>query len=134
PPAAGVGGLAGRTVLVVDDDVRNVFALTAMLERQGMRVIPAEGGEQAIGVLDQAEGDIDVVLLDLMMPEADGYETVRRIRARGRVAIRPVVALPAQAMRGDREKGMEAGASDYIAKPVDPAQLLAMLRRWLNAS
>jgi signal transduction histidine kinase/DNA-binding response OmpR family regulator/HAMP domain-containing protein len=126
--------LAGRTVLVVDDDVRNVFALTAMLERHGMRVVPAEGGQEATRILEQTLENVDAVLLDMMMPEVDGYETLRRIRQRPQFAQLPIIALTAKAMQGDRERCLEAGASDYIAKPVDSPQLLAMLDRWLNGS
>jgi CheY-like chemotaxis protein len=120
--------------MVVDDDVRNVFALTAMLERHGMRVVPAEGGEEATNLLLRAPGDVDVVLLDMMMPDVDGYETLRRIREREEFAKLPIIALTARAMKGDREKCLQAGASDYIAKPVESSQLLTMLRRWLNGS
>jgi CheY-like chemotaxis protein len=121
-------------VLVVDDDVRNVFALTALLERYGMHVVPAEGGQEAIRILERGVDGVDVVLLDMMMPEVDGYETLRRIRQTAELQRLPIVALTARAMRGDRERCLEAGASDYIAKPIDPAQLLDMLDRWLNGS
>ena len=143
PPAAPDGetaeaprraALAGRTVLVVDDDVRNVFALTAMLERHGMHVVPAEGGQEATRVLEEALDRVDLVLLDMMMPEVDGYETLRRIRREPRYANLPIIALTAKAMRGDRERCLEAGASDYIAKPIDGSELLAMLDRWLKGS
>jgi HAMP domain-containing protein/signal transduction histidine kinase/CheY-like chemotaxis protein len=133
-PPARRAALAGRSVLVVDDDVRNVFALTAMLERHGMRVVPAEGGEEAERVLEEAREHVDVVLLDMMMPEVDGYETLRRIRQRPQFEKLPIIALTAKAMRGDRERCLEAGASDYIAKPIDSSHLLAMLDRWLNGS
>ena len=126
--------LSGRTVLVVDDDVRNVFALTAMLERHGMRVVPAEGGQEATRILQESPAGVDVILLDMMMPEVDGYETLQRIRRQPEFAKLPIIALTAKAMRGDRERCLEAGASDYIAKPIDGAQLLAMLDRWLNGS
>jgi len=111
-----------------------VFALTAMLERQGMIVLPAESGDDAASLLEQAAGGVDVVLLDMMMPEVDGYETLRRIRQQPRFAKLPIIALTARAMQGDRERCLEAGASDYIAKPVDSSHLLAMLDRWLNGS
>ncbi len=123
--------LAGRTVLVVDDDVRNVFALTAMLERHGLRVIPAEGGEQALEALEASE-QVDLALLDIMMPDLDGYETIRRIRRDPRFADLPIIALTAKAMKGDRERCLEAGASDYVAKPVEPPELLAILRSRLQ--
>jgi CheY-like chemotaxis protein len=132
-PVAGSGALAGRTVLVVDDDVRNVFALTALLERHGLNVVPAEAGHEAIEALE-SERQIDVVLLDVMMPDVDGYETMRRIRSQPRFADLPIIALTAKAMKGDRERCLEAGASDYIAKPIESTQLLAMLRAHLKVS
>jgi CheY-like chemotaxis protein/signal transduction histidine kinase/HAMP domain-containing protein len=122
--------LAGKKVLLVDDDVRNIFAMTSVLERHRMEVIPAESGNEAIGLLEQ-NPDVDVVLMDIMLPEMDGYETTRQIRANGRFKDLPVIALTAKAMKGDREKCIEAGASDYIAKPVDTDQLLSLLRVWL---
>jgi signal transduction histidine kinase/CheY-like chemotaxis protein/HAMP domain-containing protein len=124
--------LAGRMVLVVDDDVRNVFALTAMLEQHGLRVIPAEGGQQALEALRASE-QVDLVLLDIMMPDLDGYETIRRIRRDPRFADLPIIALTAKAMKGDRERCLEAGASDYVAKPVEPPELLAILRSRLQS-
>jgi CheY-like chemotaxis protein len=123
-------GLLGKKVLVVDDDVRNIFALTSLLERHGMRVASAETGGEAIGLLSQ-DHDVDVVLMDIMMPEMDGYETMRMIRQDGRHRVLPILALTAKAMKGDREKCLEAGASDYIAKPVNTEELLALLRVWL---
>jgi CheY-like chemotaxis protein len=123
-------GLLGKKVLVVDDDVRNIFALTSLLERHGMRVASAETGGEAFGLLSQ-DHDVDVVLMDIMMPEMDGYETMRMIRQDGRHRVLPILALTAKAMKGDREKCLEAGASDYIAKPVNTEELLALLRVWL---
>jgi CheY-like chemotaxis protein len=114
---------------VVDDDVRNIYALTALLEREGAEVLNAETGEEALEVL-ATEDHIGAVLMDVMMPEMDGLETTRRIRADARHQGLPIIALTAKAMQGDREKCLEAGASDYIAKPVDAGQLLDLLRRW----
>jgi CheY-like chemotaxis protein len=117
-------------LLVVDDDVRNIFALTSLLEQHGVNVLSAETGTEAISLLNQDE-EIDAVLMDIMMPEMDGYETMRRIRANPRHRLLPILALTAKAMKGDREKCLEAGASDYIAKPVNTEELLALLRIWL---
>ncbi|MBI4515669.1 MAG: response regulator, partial [Deltaproteobacteria bacterium] len=122
--------LEKRKVLVVDDDVRNIFALTTVLERHKMEVLTAENGKQAIATLE-ANPSIDVVLMDIMMPELDGYETMRLIRKNPKFKNLPIIALTAKAMKGDREKCIEAGASDYIAKPVDTDQLLSLLRVWL---
>lgn len=122
--------LEGKKVLIVDDDVRNIFALTAALESHKMSVLVAESGKAAIEILQKAE-TIDVVLMDIMMPEMDGYETMRAIRNISRFKNLPIIALTAKAMRGDREKCIEAGASDYIAKPVNTDQLLSLLRVWL---
>ncbi|HEY4647905.1 MAG TPA: response regulator, partial [Gemmatimonadales bacterium] len=122
--------LTGRKALVVDDDVRNIFALTTFLERSEMNVIYAESGRDGIARL-QDTPDIDVVLMDVMMPEMDGYETMRAIREMPRFRNLPIIAVTAKAMKGDREKCIEAGASDYIAKPVDMDQLLSLLRVWL---
>jgi CheY-like chemotaxis protein len=122
--------LQGRKVLVVDDDVRNIFALTSLLEQHGMQVVSAETGTEAISLLDH-DDDIDAVLMDIMMPEMDGYETMRKIRGNSRHRLLPILALTAKAMKGDREKCLEAGASDYIAKPVNSDELLALLRIWL---
>jgi HAMP domain-containing protein/signal transduction histidine kinase/CheY-like chemotaxis protein len=124
--------LRGKTVLVVDDDVRNVFALTSVLERQGMNVLYAETGEECLEHLRSAAG-IDAVLMDIMMPEMDGYETIAAIRRTSGAAKLPVIALTAKAMKGDRERCIEAGASDYVTKPVDAEQLLSLLRVWLYA-
>ncbi|RYE79920.1 MAG: response regulator, partial [Myxococcales bacterium] len=121
---------ANKRVLVVDDDVRNIFAITSVLERQGMKVSYAENGRKGIETL-QSTPDIDVVLMDVMMPEMDGYETMREIRKLPPFAGLPIIALTAKAMKGDREKCIAAGASDYVTKPVDPDALLSLLRIWL---
>nr|MBA3532646.1 response regulator [Ardenticatenales bacterium] len=122
--------LRDKKVLVVDDDVRNIFALTSLLERYTMKVTYAENGRDAIDMLQQGD-DVDIVLMDVMMPEMDGYETIRAVRKVNRFKDLPIIALTAKAMKGDREKCIEAGASDYIAKPVDNDQLLSLLRVWL---
>jgi signal transduction histidine kinase/CheY-like chemotaxis protein/HAMP domain-containing protein len=122
--------LAGKKVLIVDDDIRNIFALTSLLERHQMQVVYAENGRDGIEML-QNTSDIGIVLMDVMMPEMDGYEAMRAIRNRAEFKSLPIIALTAKAMKGDREKCIEAGASDYIAKPVDPEQLLSLLRVWL---
>jgi CheY-like chemotaxis protein len=122
--------LRNRKVLVVDDDARNIFALTTILENQEMDVLSATNGRQAIELID-ATSNISVVLMDIMMPEMDGYETMREIRKDARFRTLPILALTAKAMKGDREKCLQAGASDYIAKPVNTDQLLSLLRVWL---
>jgi CheY-like chemotaxis protein len=122
--------LRGRKVLVVDDDVRNIFALTTLLENQEMEVISATNGRQAIEII-QSTPDLGIVLMDIMMPEMDGYETMRQIRKDPEFRTLPILALTAKAMKGDREKCLEAGASDYIAKPVNTEQLVSLLRVWL---
>ncbi|ALF53700.1 chemotaxis protein CheY [Nostoc piscinale CENA21] len=122
--------LANKKVLIIDDDVRNIFALTSMLERYHMQVMYAENGRDGITMLETTP-DIDVVLMDVMMPEMDGYETTRLIRQNNRFITLPIIALTAKAMQGDREKCIESGASDYITKPVDIEQLLSLLRVWL---
>ena len=123
--------LTGKKVLIVDDDVRNIFALTSILERYQMEVVHAENGNSGIAVL-QSNPDIDMVLMDVMMPEMDGYETMRSIRQIRQFRALPIIALTAKAMKGDREKCLSAGASDYITKPVDIEQLLSLLRVWLS--
>jgi CheY-like chemotaxis protein len=124
--------LEGKRVLVVDDDVRNVFAITAVLEHQGMLVEFCENGREALARLESKDRTpFDAILMDIMMPEMDGYETTRRIRRIGRFDRLPIIALTAKAMRGDRERCIEAGASDYVTKPVDTEQLLSLLRVWL---
>jgi CheY-like chemotaxis protein len=123
--------LAGKTALVVDDDMRNIYALTSLLERHKMKVLYAESGAEGIDQLQQYQDQIDVVLMDVMMPEMDGYEAMRRIRGMEEFRNLPMIALTAKAMKGDREKCMEAGASDYITKPIDAQQLVSLLRVWL---
>jgi CheY-like chemotaxis protein len=125
------GVFTGKHVLVVDDDVRNIFSLTSVLEAHGMRVSFAENGKDALKVLEKPEPPIDLVLMDIMMPEMDGYETTRAIRKQAQFRQLPIIALTAKAMKGDREKTIAAGASDYITKPVDPEQLLSLMRVWL---
>jgi CheY-like chemotaxis protein len=122
--------LAGKTALIVDDDMRNIYALTSLLERHKMKVRYAESGGEGIEQL-RKNGDIDVVLMDVMMPEMDGYEAMRRVRGMEEFRNLPIIALTAKAMKGDREKCMEAGASDYITKPIDAQQLVSLLRVWL---
>ena len=120
-----------RTVLLVDDDARNIFALTTVLENHDMNVLSATNGRQAIEIIKNTP-DLSVVLMDIMMPEMDGYETLREIRKNPEFRALPILALTAKAMKGDREKCLEAGASDYIAKPVNTDQLVSLLRVWLH--
>jgi len=122
--------LAGKNILVVDDDVRNLFALTTVFEKYNMNVITAESGKDAISILND-NPDVDMVLMDIMMPEMDGYATIREIRTVPEFRTIPILALTAKAMKGDREKCLDAGASDYIAKPVNTDQLLSLMRVWL---
>jgi len=119
-----------KKVLLVDDDMRNLFAVTSLLEQQGIEVLYAENGKEGLTQLHESP-DIDLVLMDIMMPEMDGYEAMRRIRQEERFVSLPVIALTAKAMKGDREKCIQAGASDYVSKPVDTNQLLSLLRVWL---
>ncbi|AZO82210.1 hybrid sensor histidine kinase/response regulator (plasmid) [Bosea sp. Tri-49] len=123
--------LVGETVLLVDDDARNIFALSSVLERRGMNVLTATTGNEAIAIIN-AQPDIAIVLMDIMMPGMDGYETMQVIRSNPAFRRLPIVALTAKAMKGDREKCLEAGASDYLAKPVNTEQLLSSLRMWLH--
>jgi len=122
--------LAGKKILIVDDDIRNIFAMTSLLERYKINVISAETGKAGIDALQKAR-DVDLVLMDIMLPEMDGYDTMRAIRQMYGFNELPIVALTAKAMKGDREKCIEAGASDYIAKPVETEELLSLLRNWL---
>jgi CheY-like chemotaxis protein len=123
--------LVGRTVLLVDDDARNIFALSSVLERRGMRVLTASTGSEAIELMESTP-NVAIVLMDIMMPEMDGYQTMRVIREKPGYRRLPIIALTAKAMKGDREKCLEAGASDYLAKPVNTEQLLSALRMWLH--
>jgi CheY-like chemotaxis protein len=123
--------LVGRTVLLVDDDARNIFALSSVLERRGMRVLTATTGSDAVSIV-QSSPEVAIVLMDIMMPGMDGYETIGAIRADPAYRRLPIIALTAKAMKGDREKCLEAGASDYLAKPVHTEQLLSALRMWLH--
>ncbi len=123
--------LLGRTVLLVDDDARNIFALSSLLERRGMKVLTATTGEEAIDLV-KSDRSISLVLMDIMMPEMDGYQTMQLIRQDPAFRRLPIIALTAKAMKGDREKCLEAGASDYLAKPVNTEQLLSALRMWLH--
>ncbi|MDQ3623710.1 MAG: response regulator, partial [Verrucomicrobiota bacterium] len=122
--------LAGRKVLVVDDDMRNIFALTTALERFKMNVLHAESGQQALDALASTP-DVDIVLMDVMMPEVDGFECMRRIREQPRFKKLPIIAVTAKAMKGDREKCLEVGANDYITKPLDMDKLTSLMRVWL---
>ncbi|GHG56722.1 hypothetical protein GCM10018980_42790 [Streptomyces capoamus] len=122
----------GEKVLIVDDDIRNVFALTSVLEQHGLSVLYAENGREGIEVLEQHD-DVAVVLMDIMMPEMDGYATTTAIRRMPQFAGLPIIALTAKAMKGDREKAIESGASDYVTKPVDPDHLLSVMRQWMRA-
>jgi len=135
PANRGPGGISleGRTILITDDDTRNIYALRSALEDYKMHVLSAESGADAIAAL-RSNGQVDVVLMDIMMPEMDGYETIRRIRARDDWKNLPIIALTAKAMKGDREQCLAAGASEYISKPVDIDQLVALIRVWLNVA
>jgi CheY-like chemotaxis protein len=125
--------LAGAKVLIVDDDIRNIFSLTSVLESHDVEVLHAERGKDGILILEQTP-DVDVALIDIMMPEMDGYETMQEIRKQADLADLPLIAVTAKAMKGDRQKCLDAGASDYIAKPVDIELLLALLRVWVARS
>jgi CheY-like chemotaxis protein len=122
--------LRGRKVLVVDDDARNIFALVSLLENQHMEVVSATSGLMALDIIDRTS-DLAIVLMDIMMPDMDGYATIRKMRGDLRFRTLPILALTAKAMTGDREKCLDAGASDYISKPVNTDQLLSLMRVWL---
>ena len=123
--------LAGTKILIVDDDIRNIYSLTSVLESYDVEVLHAERGRDGILILEQTPG-IDVALIDIMMPEMDGYETMQQIRSNPDLVNLPLIAVTAKAMKGDRQKCLDAGASDYIAKPVDLELLLALLRVWIG--
>ena len=132
PPEAearAVPELAGAKILIVDDDIRNIYSLTSVLESHDVEVLHAERGRDGILILEQTPG-IDVALIDIMMPEMDGYETMQQIRTLPELAGLPLIAVTAKAMKGDRQKCLDAGASDYIAKPVDIELLLALRLIW----
>ena len=122
--------LAGKKALIVDDDIHNIFALTSALENHQMQVIYAENGKDGLRLL-QTTPNVDVVIMDVMMPEMDGYEAMREIRKDQRFYALPILALTAKAMKGDREKCIETGASDYVTKPIDVDSLMSLLRVWL---
>jgi CheY-like chemotaxis protein len=122
--------LAGKKVLIVDDDMRNTFALATILEEKNMEVIVAKNGKEALRSLEQ-QVNISIILMDIMMPEMDGYEAMTHIRAQERFRKLPIIALTAKAMKGDKAKCIEAGANDYLAKPVDMDKLLSLMRVWL---
>jgi signal transduction histidine kinase len=132
PPSRRGIRFGGEKVLIVDDDIRNVFALTSVLEQHGLSVLYAENGREGIEVLEQHD-DVTVVLMDIMMPEMDGYATTTAIRRMPQFAGLPIIALTAKAMKGDREKAIESGASDYVTKPVDPDHLLSVMEQWMRA-
>jgi CheY-like chemotaxis protein len=122
---------AGRLVLLADDDVRNVFAINSVLESRAMKVVHAENGRDAIRLLAEHPG-VELVLMDTMMPEMDGLTAIQEIRRNPRFRALPIISLTAKAMKDDRDNAIEAGASDYVAKPVDPDRLLAVMHRWLR--
>ena len=120
-------GLAGRKILIIDDDIRNIFALTGALEEHGIRVVDAETGKAGLDLL-QRQSDIDAVLMDIMMPDLDGFDSIRLIRGLKQFRELPIIAVTARAMKGDREKCIKAGATDYISKPVSVSHLLTLLK------
>ena len=129
-PAQRVDGLSGRKVLIIDDDIRNIFALAGALEEHGIQVVDAESGKAGLDLLKR-EPDIDAVLMDIMMPDLDGFDSIRLIRGLKQFGNLPIIAVTARAMKGDREKCIEAGATDYISKPVNVSHLLSLLKGWL---
>ncbi|HKR75666.1 MAG TPA: response regulator, partial [Rhodanobacter sp.] len=124
-------GLQGHQLLLVDDDMRNLFALSKVLRGWGLKVSMAQDGPRALRMLDE-DAELELVLMDIMMPGMDGYEAIRQIRAQPRFAQLPIIALTAKAMRGDREQCLAAGANDYLSKPVDLDKLNSMIRVWLR--
>jgi CheY-like chemotaxis protein len=122
--------LTGKNILVVDDDVRNLFALTTVFERYNINVMTAESGREAIQIINDDSIKTNMVLMDIMMPEMDGYETMQKIRREHKNSSLPIIAVTAKAMKGDRQKCIEAGASDYITKPLKIDQLLSLMRIW----
>ncbi|HEY9196548.1 MAG TPA: response regulator, partial [Mucilaginibacter sp.] len=132
PPSKGKDSLKGKKVLVVDDDMRNIFALSSALQGYDLHVEIANDGEEAIAKLEEI-GNIDIVLMDIMMPKIDGYEATRYIRKQNKWAKLPVIALTAKAMKDDREKCIAAGANDYITKPVDIDRLIALMQLWMES-
>jgi CheY-like chemotaxis protein len=131
PPPRSLPELAGTKMLIVDDDIRNIYSLTSVLESYSVEVLHAERGRDGIIILEETPG-VDLALIDIMMPEMDGYETMQHIRSNPATAHIPLIAVTAKAMKGDRQKCLDAGASDYIAKPVDIDLLLALLRVWVT--
>ena len=123
--------LRGRKVMIVDDDMRNIFALTSLLEDRGMVIVSHDNGRDAVSALQRQDG-IEAILMDIMMPEMDGIDTIREIRQIPACRDTPIIAVTAKAMKGDREKCMEAGAWDYLSKPVDTELMLNCLRGWLS--
>ena len=123
--------LSGKKVLITDDDQRNIYSLRAVLEKKGMEILVAHSGIECLEILNK-DSSIDIVLMDIMMPEMNGYETMERIRLIPEFSSLPIIALTAKAMKGDREKCLAAGASDYISKPINLEQLISVMRVWLN--
>jgi len=128
------GVFDGATALIVDDDFRNIFALTALLERGGLTVLAAQSGPEALVILDEQREAIDVVLMDIMMPVMNGYETIAAMRARPGLSKLPIIAVTGKVVGGERERCIAAGASDYIPKPIDTAELLVALTKWFPAA